>query len=231
MTKPRILFFKPWRQRGFTALVALVALLSFSSIAAAEDFTDPLRIQTVGNYTISFVSPEAGGNYDALKDLTFKFKVTDRQGQPASNLQLNLTGTRDYSGQVKKEHNGPRTPNIGPIPLKATGTPGEYQANMQFGVNGHWFIQLSGADFGQDKIKFRLPVGAAEDIGAGIDIDWLLWVLVAVIVIAIVAVVGRKGEVFPVPDKELQPPAPAPAITAPSESSQDNLAVSSSRRE
>lgn len=228
MTTSRNYLLKPWRQRCLAALLALVALFSLSGLAAAEDVIDPPRIQTVGNNMFTFVAPEAGGNYDALKDLTFKFKVTDRQGQPASNLQLNLTGIRDYSGQVKKEHNGPRTPNIGPIPLKATGIPGEYQAVMQFGINGHWFIQLSGPGLGQDVVKFRLPVGAAEEIGAGVDLDWLLWVLVAVIVIAIVAVVGRKGEVFPVPTEELQPPAPAPALTAPGETNQDDLAVSSS---
>jgi hypothetical protein len=214
-----------------SALLALVALLSFSGLAAAEDFIDPPRTQTVGNYTVNFVSPPAGGNYDALKDLTFKFKVIDRQGQPANNLQLNLTATRDYSGQVKKEHNGPRTPNIGPIPLKATGAPGEYQATTQFGVNGHWFIQVDGSGFGQDKVKFRLPVGAPEQTGAGVDLDWLLWVLVAILVTTIVAVIGRKGEIFSVPAEELQPPAPAPAVTAASETSQDQLAVSGSTKD
>jgi hypothetical protein len=228
MTISKHSFSKSWRQPWLPVLVALAALLSFSSLAAAEDVTDPPNSQTAGNYTIDFVSPEPAGNHDALKDLTFRFKVTDRQGQPANNLQLNLTAIRDYSGQVKKEHNGPRTPNIGPIPLNTTGTPGEYQAVLQFGFNGHWFVQVDGPALGQAQAKFRLPVGAPEEAGAGIDLDWLLWVGVALTVLAIVAVVGRKGEVFPVPTEEMELPTQAPAILAPTETNQDDLAVSSS---
>ncbi len=224
MTISKYSFLKAWLCLG----LALAALLAFSSLAAAEDVIDPPNSQSAGNYTIDFISPEAAGNHDALKDLTFRFKVIDRQGQPASNLQLNLTAIRDYSGQVKKEHNGPRTPNIGPLRLNASGTPGEYQAVLQFGFNGHWFIQIDGPSLGQDKAKFRLPVGAPEEAGAGIDLDWLLWVGVAFTVIAIVVVVGRKGEIFPIPAAELEPPTQASAILAPTEAAQDNLVVTGS---
>ena len=212
----------------FTALVmALAVVFAFSRPALAEVTVDPPRVQTVGNFRIDFVAPELSGNHDALQNLTFRFLITDLQGQPANNLQLNMTGIRDYSGQVTKEHNGPRTPNVGPVPLQFTGKPGEYTADMTFGFNGHWYIQLDGPGFGGNKVQFRLPVGAPDEPGTGFDYDWLLWVLVGVIVTGIVAFIGRKGEVFPVPNDELQPPTPAPALTAPpTEANQDDLAVS-----
>jgi hypothetical protein len=223
MTTTRFSLFKPWRQSLFSILVVLTALLGFSGLAAAEDLVDPPRTQTAGNYKVTFVSPELTGNHDALNKLAFSFRVTDLQDQPASNLQLNMTAIRDYSGQVKKEHNGPRTPNIGPVPLKITAAPGQYQTELLFGVNGHWIIQLDGPALGQNKIIFRLPVGAAEKIGAGIDLDWFLWVGVAFVVIMIVTLIGRKGEIFPVPADELEPPIPAPAVPASPKSSQDIL--------
>ena len=216
----------------FSILLALVTALTFSSLALAEETVDPPHVQTVGNYRIDFVDPELSGNHDALDNLAFRFLVVDLQGKAANDLQLNLTAIRDYSGQVTKEHNGPRTPNIGPIPLKYTGKPGEYSANITFGLNGHWTIQVDGPGFGDSKVQFRLPIGAPDEQGSGFDLDWLLWVLVAVIVISTVALIGRKGEVFPVPTDELQPPTPAPALTAPlNETAQDNLAVSSSSKE
>jgi hypothetical protein len=223
---------KPRRHRAFsvfTALtLALAATFAFSSLALAEVTVDPPRVQTVGNYHIEFVTPELSGNHDALVNLAFKFQITDLQGQPANNLQLNMTAIRDYSGQVTKEHNGPRTPNIGPVPLQFSGKPGEYTTNMTFGFNGHWYIQLDGPGFGGNIVQFRLPVGAPDEPGTGFDYDWLLWVLIGVIVVGIVAFIGRKGEVFAVPTDELQPPTPAPALTAPTqEASQDDLAVSS----
>lgn len=231
MTISKNILFKPWRQLWLSALLALVAWLYLSGLAAAEELIDPPRIQTVGNYTVSFIAPEPGGNYDTLKDLTFRFKLTDRQGQPALNLQLKLTALRDYSGQVKKEHNGPRTPNIGPVSLQATGTPGEYQANLQFGFNGHWRIEVDGPNLGPAKASFRLPVGTSQETGVGIGLDWLLWVGLAFLVITVVVVVGRKGEVFPVPNEELEPPTLAPASVVPPEADQANLAVSGSSKD
>ncbi len=216
----------------FSVLLALVTALTFSSLALAEDTVDPPRVQTVGNYRINFVDPELSGNHAALDSQTLRFLVVDLQGKAANDLPLNLTAIRDYSGQVTKEHNGPRTPNIGPVPLKFTGKPGEYQANITFGLNGHWIIQVDGPGFGATKVQFRLPIGAADEQGSGVDLDWLLWVLVAVIVISVAAFIGRKGEVFPVPTDELQPPTPTAALTAPiKETTQDDLAISSSTKE
>ncbi len=211
-------------RRGLLAtLLALTALFSLGGLAHAEDVVDPARIQQAGNYTIEFVAPLLGANHAAETDLPFRFRVTDRQGQPVSNLRLNLTAIRDYSGQVKKEHNGPRTPNIGPLALTPVATtPGEYQTSVRFGFNGHWFIQLDGSDL-SDKVKFRLPIGVAEGKGAGINFDWLVWVGVASVVAGIVVVIGRKGEVFPTPVDELQPPVPASPVTTDQATASDRL--------
>lgn len=223
------LHFTPWRQRCLAAMLALVALLGFSGLAAAEDVTDPPRVQNVGNYRIDFIEPD-GGNHDALQNITFRFIVVAQQGSLPENVQLNLTAIRDYSGQVKKEHNGPRTPNIGPVPLKSNGKPGQYEATINFAINGHYYIQVDGPTFGKDKATFRLPIGAAENIGAGVDLDWLLWPLVALVVAGIVGffALGKRGEVFAVPADELEPPTPAPPLVKPEEPSQDDLAAASS---
>ncbi|HEX2913933.1 MAG TPA: hypothetical protein VH186_24225 [Chloroflexia bacterium] len=194
------------------ALLALALFLGFSGLARAEDSTDPPRLQTATGYNIEFVAPPAGGAYRADTDLLFRFRVTDSAGKPASGLQLYLTAIRDYSGQVTREHNGPRTPNVGPITLTAAPNPGEYQATTRIGFNGHWFIQVDGPSLGQEKVKFRLPIGAADNKGAGINLDWLLWVGVLLTVITVVTIVGRKGEVFPTPVEELQPPVKAENI-------------------
>lgn len=232
MTKFKIFRSKLRRQWVFSVVTALGLALAFSSLALAEITVDPPRVQTVGNYRVNFVEPVPGANHDAPDNLTLRFLVTDLQGQPASNLQLNLTAIRDYSGQVTKEHNGPRTPNIGPMPLKAGTAPGEYTANLTFGINGHWFVQVDGPGFGASKVQFRLPVGAADEPGVGFDYDWLLWLAVAVVVLGIVAVIGRRGEVFPVPADELEPPRPTAALTAPPrETNSDDLAVSGSNKE
>jgi hypothetical protein len=232
MTKPIFFSQKSRRQWIISVLAALAATLIFSALALAEDKVDPPRVQTVGNYRIDFVDPELSGNHDALENMTFRFLVVDLQGKAANDLQLNLTAIRDYSGQVTKEHNGPRTPNIGPIPLKFTGKPGEYTADLTFGFNGHWFVQVDGPGFEGNKVQFRLPVGAADEPGTGFDYDWLLWIGIAIIVVGIAVIIGRKGEIFPVPTDELEPPTPAPPlVTPPGETSQDSLAVSGSAKE
>ncbi len=211
---------------GWRSLLALtLALLvscAFGTVARAEDSADPPRVQSAAGYTIQFISPQAEGNHDAETRLPFRFLVVDSAGKPVSGLNLKLTAVRDYSGQVKKEHNGPRTPNIGPLPLIATGQPGEYGTEVQFGVDGHWYIQLDGPSLNSQALKYRVNIGAAEGKGAGVNWDWLLWVGILAAVGTIVVLVGRKGEVFPTPVAELEPPVPAPTETTgqPSESSE-----------
>ncbi len=192
--------------------LALLLALSAAPLALAEEVNDPPRLQNAGSYSIEFLSPVLGGNHLAEEEVAFRFRVTDGQGQPAGGLNLLMTGIRDYSGQVKKEHNGPRTPNIGPLALLpvANGVPGEYQASMRFNLNGHWYVQVDGPSLNSQKVTFRTPIGVAENKGAGVNMDWFTWLGVLLVVITIVTIIGRRGEVFPTPHHELQPAVPAP---------------------
>ena len=191
------------------SLLVLLAIIALSPIARAETQTDPARSQTAAGYTITFVSPDEAANHDTDKLLTFRFEVKDGKGGPVSGLNLTLTALRDYSGQVANEHNGPRVPNIGPLTLTPAAQPGQYEANIRFGINGHWFLQLGGPSLGSETVKFRTPIGASDDKGAGFNLDWLLWPGILVTVLTIVALTWRKGTVFPTPTEELEPPVPA----------------------
>jgi hypothetical protein len=205
-------------------------MLSLSGLALAEDTSDPPRVQQAGGYSIEYLGPPAGKTFQVGTEAVLRFRVSDAKGQPAANLPLNLTAIRDYSGQVTKEHNGPRTPNIGPLPLtQVNGIPGEYQTSLNFSDNGHWAIQIDSSSF-SGKLKFRQPVEAAEDQGAGINFDWLLWPGIFLTVATIVIVVGRRGEVFPTPEDELEPPVPAPSNSAKSNIEPESLAASGSNK-
>lgn len=193
-----------------TPLLALAIFLSFSQLGQAEDIADPPRSQKVGNYTVEFITPQPNSNHDAENDILFQFRVLDATGKPAQGLNLQATAIRDYSGQVKKEHNGPRTPNIGPLALKETATPGIYQTTIRFGFVGHWYVQVDGVSFPEKTFaKFRTPVGAPEGKGQGIGLDWLTWLGVLLTVIGIVVFIGRKGATFAAPPEELETPRPA----------------------
>lgn len=215
------------RRTVVAVLLSLVALLTLSGLARAEDVIDPPRNQKAGLYNIEFVSPQPGSNQDAEKDTAFSFRVTDAQGKSVDNLQLNVTGIRDYSGQVKKEHNGPRTPNAGPVALRGTGN-GEYGAALRFEFVGHWYIQVDGPSLGQQAVKFRTPIGAAPNKGAGIGLDWLVWAGLVLTVVGIVVVTGRKGHVFPTPHEELKEPVPASTMGDSAEAEAGPLAASGS---
>ena len=218
------------RRRFIAALLAIAAMLSLSGLALAEDTSDPPRVQQAGGYNIEYLGPQAGKTFQAGTDAVLRFRVSDAQGQPVANLPLNLTAIRDYSGQVTKEHNGPRTPNIGPMPLsQVNGAPGQYQASLRFGQNGHWYIQVDSASF-SGKVKYRQPVEAAEDKGAGINLDWLLWPGIVLTVATVVVIIGRKGEIFSTPEEELEPPVPAPANSANSRIEPESLAASGSNK-
>ena len=227
----RSTFFATVARRSFVAgLLALAALLALGGLARAEDTSDPPRVQQAGGYNIEYLGPQSGKNVQVGTEAVLRFRVSDAKGQPAAKLSLNLTAIRDYSGQVTKEHNGPRTPNIGPMPLaQVSGAPGEYQASVKFGDNGHWIIQVDSPSF-SDKIKFRQPVEAAEDQGAGINFDWLLWPGILLTVATIVMIVGRKGEIFPTPADELEPPIQAPANSSNSKIEPESLAASGSNK-
>lgn len=213
-------------------LLALVALLNFTPSALAEDVVDPPRVQTLNNASVSFVSPEPIANHDAETNVPFRFKMVDAQGQPVSNRNLTLMAIRDYSGQVKKEHNGPRTPNIGPISLVADPTkPGEYTADIRFTYNGHWYVEVTEPSLSTQKVRFRTPIGVAETHGAGLSLDWLTWFGVLAVVAVVVVAIGRKGEVFPVPHDEIEAPLSAPrSATAQVKDDASTLATSGSSK-
>jgi hypothetical protein len=203
-----------WREKEFSRFylrgslsLALLALLIFSNLAVAradsETLDDPPRVQQANSYNIEYLSPGEQGQR-VNDNVTFRFKVTDRAGQPVSGLNLDLTAIRNYSGQVTKEHNGPRTPDLGPVLLEPAGKPGEYQTTLKFGANGHWFLKLGGDSLKGETVQFRQPIEAAENAGAGVGLDWLLWIGLFVLVGVIVAVVRSGGEKFPVPVAELE---------------------------
>ena len=210
-------------------LLVLTLTLGLSGVAWAEDRVDPARIQTAAGYTIDFLSPAAEANHNADKPVLVRVGVRDAKGQPVSGLNLTLTALRDYSGQVTNEHNGPRVPNIGPLTLTPAAQPGQYEASLRFGINGHWFLQVGGAALGNETVKFRTPVGASDDKGTGFNYDWLLWVGVLLAVTTVVALTWRKGEVFPTPTDELQPPVPASDPT-PAQSQNEALITGGSAR-
>jgi len=190
------------------ALVALTLLLALAGRGVAqadsEIIADPPRVQQAGGYMIEFVSPGDVGPM-VNQDVSFKFRVTDSAGKPVDGLQLNMTAIRNYSGQVKKEHNGPRTPNLGPIVLLPAGPSGEYRANLNFDYNGHWNIKIEGDSLKNVTVLFRQPIAAETNTEAGIGLDWLLWVGIMLLVAAIVVVIRTGGEKFPVPMAELSP--------------------------
>lgn len=196
------------RNYRWLALLGLTLLLALAgqrvALADSETIADPPRVQNAGGYTITFVSPGDVGPM-VNQDVSFKFRVTDVAGKPADGLELNMTAIRNYSGQVKKEHNGPRTPNLGPIVLLPTGQPGEYQASLNFDYNGHWNIKIGGNSLKETSVLFRQPIAAEANSEAGIGWDWLLWVGIMLVVAAIVAIIRTSGEKFPVPMAELSP--------------------------
>ncbi len=196
---------------GLAILLAMALQLAITGLVLAEDKLDPPRSQTAAGYTIDFVAPVAQANHDTESPITVRFRVSDGKGQPVSGLQLTVTALRDYSGQVTNEHNGPRVPNIGPLNLIPAAQPGEYETTLRFGINGHWFLQLGGPALQSESVKFRTPIGASDSKGTGFNLDWLLWPGVLLAVITVVAVTWRKGEVFPTPVEELQPPVRATA--------------------
>jgi hypothetical protein len=201
--------------------LALCLFMAIGQPVFAEDAVDPPRTQKAAGYTVEFLTPAPGGNHDAEIALPFRFRVTDAQGKPATNLNLNVTAIRDYSGQVKKEHNGPRTPPIGPRALKET-EPGVYEASILFGFVGHWYIKVDGASFADNAfVRFRQPVGAAEGKGQGVGLDWLTWVGLVVVVLGLTAYFAPKKEAnFPIPYDELEEPRPAPVGSSASEQSE-----------
>lgn len=192
---------------GFLPLVlALVAFLFLArpALADSESVEDPPRVQQANGYKIEYLSPGNQGQHVGDK-ITFTVRVSDSAGKPASDLALNVTAIRNYSGQVKKEHNGPRTPDLGPFKLTPAANPGEYQANFTFPQNGHWFIKIDGLPLGASTVQFRQPVEAEANTSAGFNWDWLLWAGIVALVIGIVMVVRDGGEKFPVPTSELEP--------------------------
>lgn len=186
------------------AALALVATFGSLGIARADSeiIADPPRVQQAANYNIEYLSPGNTGQHVG-DNVLFRFRVTDAAGKPVDNLTLDLTAIRNYSGQVKKEHNGPRTPDQGPVLLEAGGKPGEYQTSLKFAENGHWFIKIGGASLNNNTVQFRQPIEAQANTGAGVGLDWLLWAGILVLVGIIVAVVRSGGEKFPVPVAEL----------------------------
>ncbi len=186
------------------ALLAMAAFLGSWTVARADSETiaDPPRVQQAGNYTLEYLSavntdPKVG---DAIN---FRFRVSDKAGKPIDNLNLTVTAIRNYSGQVKKEHNGPRTPNVGPVDLQPAGKPGEYQTTMSFADNGHWYMKIEGPSLGNASVQFRQPVATQANTEAGINWDWLIWPGIMLLVLGVVAIVRTGGEKFPVPTSEL----------------------------
>ncbi len=144
-------------------------------------------------------------NLKAGDKTQLRFKITETSGKPASGLNLDLTAIRNYSGQVKKEHNGPRTPDMGPFRLEPAANPGEYQASLTFPQNGHWILKVRGAVLNGESAQFRQPVAVEPNTNSGVNLDWLLWPGLLILVLLIVGFVRNGGERFPVPTGELEP--------------------------
>lgn len=186
--------------------VALIVVFGSFGLALADSeiVADPPRVQQANGYTIEYLSPGNTGQHVGDK-VTFRFRVTDTGGKPVDGLTLDLTAIRNYSGQVKKEHNGPRTPDQGPVLLESAGKPGEYQTTLRFDYNGHWNIKLGGASLNNATVQFRQPIEAQANTEAGVGLDWLIWPGLVLLVIIVVAVIRSGGEKFPVPTNELEP--------------------------
>jgi hypothetical protein len=193
------------RARWFWA-VALGLLLVFASstVARAETelFQDLPTKTTINGYTVEYF-PQT--NLNAADQQRFTFKVTDSTGKPAENLDLQLVAVRDYSGQVKKEHNGPKDPVVGPVKLVSNGKPGEYTTTtaMQFSNNGHWRVYVDSAIFGKERAKFTQSIAANRTMEAGMGWDWLLYPGLVLFVVGTVMFIGSKGVRYYVPATEL----------------------------
>lgn len=185
-------------------IFALGLLLGLFSVAlASEEDRDNLpRVADNGSLRIEILSPAHDGQ-NAGTDIIFRFKVTDLIGKPQDNLQLTFTATRDYSGQVKKEHNSPRDPIVGPFPFVATGTPGEYTIMANFWHNGHWQLEVGGASLNGQKLRYTQAVGYNLNDGSGFNWDWLIWPGMLLLALAIVFILSQKKNQYGVPVEEL----------------------------
>jgi hypothetical protein len=193
------------RKRTIVAVTfALGLLLGLFSVAqASEEDRDNLpRVADNGSLRVEILSPTHDGP-NAGTDIIFRFKVTDLTGKPQDNLQLTFTATRDYSGQVKKEHNSPRDPIVGPFPFVATGTPGEYTITANFWHNGHWQIEVGGASLNGQKLRYTQAVAYNLNDGSGFNWDWLIWPGMLLLALAIVFFISRKKDQYGVPVEEL----------------------------
>ncbi|NWJ45911.1 MAG: hypothetical protein HXX08_08535 [Chloroflexi bacterium] len=185
-------------------LVLVMLFFSLSGIALAkeEDRENLPRIATIGNTRVEIVLPQHDGT-SAGSDITFVFKVTDLAGNPLNNQDLSFMAVRDYSGQVKKEFNGPHDPVIGPDKLQPTGNPGEYKVVANFWHNGHWQLSVSSADF-EAPLRFTQSISSDPADGTGFSWDWLIWPAMLIIATGVVLFIGRKGDKFPVPVEEVK---------------------------
>jgi len=193
------------RKRSVIAIIfAVVWLLGLFPVAyASEESRENLpRVAENGNLRIEILSPTHDGPH-AGTDISFRFKVTDLAGKPQDNLQLTFTATRDYSGQVKKEHNSPHDPIVGPFPFVAAGTPGEYIVTANFWHDGHWQLEVGGASLNGQKLRYTQAVGYDLSDGSGFSWDWLIWPGMFLLVLTIVFVISRKKDQFGVPVEEL----------------------------
>jgi hypothetical protein len=176
----------------------------FGAVVRAETelFQDLPTKTTVNGYTVEYL-PQA--NLNAADPQKFTFKVTDNAGKPLSNLDLKFVAVRDYSGQVKKEHNGPKDPYVGPVKLVATGKPGEYitESALTFTNNGHWRLYVDSTLFGKERAKFTQSVAANRTMEAGMGWDWIIYPLLVAVVIGTVVFIGNKGVRYFVPATEL----------------------------
>lgn len=186
--------------------LALAFLMASSAVAHAEKelFDDLPTKTTIGGYTIEYLKV-ANNNYAAGQNYKFNFKVSDNTGKPIDKLDLKFTAVRDYSGQVKKEHNGPRDPLVGPVKLVATSQAGEYTTaeTITFSNNGQWRFYVDSESFGTERAKFTQAVAINSSIEAGVGLDWLLYPTLVATVISVVLFIGSKGVRYFVPAAEL----------------------------
>jgi hypothetical protein len=192
------------RRLGVIVLLALV-LITFTvgaAFAKEEDRENLPRVTGDGKVRLEIISPAHDGE-NAGSDITFLFKATDQNGRPLDNLNLNFTAIRDYSGQVKKEHNGPRDPVVGPLPLQATGNPGEYRVTANFWHNGHWQLRVNGSDLSKT-LFYTQAIGSNPAEGTGFSWDWLIWPGMLLLAIIVVVFIGTRGDKFPVPAEEVK---------------------------
>jgi hypothetical protein len=194
-------------KRFLTFLIFLVTLLAITlgptaALADNDKVNDPPRVQTSTNgLVISLVKPELAG---PIADQTTQIvvHVSDASGKALTGLHLTFLGVRDYSGQVDKEHNGPRDPNVGPYELKASTVPGEYTTSGSFHNDGHWYFQVSGESLAGQTLTFNQRVQVNPADNGGIRIDWIVWPSVLILVIIVVSLVGTRGEKIAVPAEE-----------------------------